>query len=358
MSWSPHHSRRHGRVLRVGRAARPAGAAGKPLAVGGQPGRPRRRRRGQLRSAARSACTRRCRWRKRSGSARRSSSCRPDFARYKAASHAVFAIFREVTPLVEPLSLDEAYLDVTENAWGEPLATNVARRLKERIRAETRTDGVGRRRAEQVSRENCVGLEEAGRPDRHQPRPRRAVPAAAARRRALGRRSGYGEASFARAASSGSWTSATTDPAALREAVGSLADWLRQLASGRRRSAGGAEPANEVVRVGEHVSRRICPTSTIIRREIAEMAARAAGWLEKRDLLARTVTIKVRYDDFTTITRSHSAPPTRDPHAIARASATIAGQYRRRAPARAAARRQRPQFPRRRRRERTRPSPI
>ena len=55
---------------------------------------------------------------------------RPDFARYKAASTAVFAIFREVTPLVEPLSLDEAYLDVTENAWGETLATAVARRLK------------------------------------------------------------------------------------------------------------------------------------------------------------------------------------------------------------------------------------
>ena len=61
----------------------------------------------------------------------------PDFARYKVASNAVFSIFREVTPLVEPLSLDEAYLDVTENAWGEPLATAVARRLKERIRADT-----------------------------------------------------------------------------------------------------------------------------------------------------------------------------------------------------------------------------
>ena len=61
----------------------------------------------------------------------------PDFTRYKAASTSVFAIFREVTPLVEPLSLDEAYLDVTENAWHEPLATPVARRLKERIRAET-----------------------------------------------------------------------------------------------------------------------------------------------------------------------------------------------------------------------------
>src|SRR4051812_19717202 len=63
---------------------------------------------------------------------------RPDFARYKAASTAVFSIFREVTPLVEPLSLDEAYLDVTENAWGETLGTAVAKRLKERIRAETR----------------------------------------------------------------------------------------------------------------------------------------------------------------------------------------------------------------------------
>src|SRR3979490_2748270 len=62
---------------------------------------------------------------------------RPDFARYKAASNAVFSIFREVTPLVEPLSLDEAYLDVTENAWGETLASPVARRLKDRIRADT-----------------------------------------------------------------------------------------------------------------------------------------------------------------------------------------------------------------------------
>jgi YihY family inner membrane protein len=46
----------------------------------------------------------------------------PDFARYRAASNAIFGIFREVTPLVEPLSLDEAYLDVTENAWGVPKA--------------------------------------------------------------------------------------------------------------------------------------------------------------------------------------------------------------------------------------------
>ena len=42
------------------------------------------------------------------------------------------------------------------------------------------------------------------------------------------------------------------------------------------------------------------------------MASHAIGWLARRQLFARTVTIKVRYADFTTITRSHTAPPTRD----------------------------------------------
>src|SRR5215212_2248461 len=60
----------------------------------------------------------------------------PDFARYKEASQKVMEILRSATPLVEPLSLDEAYLDVTENLWGEPLAMSVAQRIKDSIRAE------------------------------------------------------------------------------------------------------------------------------------------------------------------------------------------------------------------------------
>src|SRR6187399_1791669 len=62
---------------------------------------------------------------------------RPDFQKYRTVSNEVFAIFRSVTPLVEPLSLDEAYLDVTENAWQEPVATSVARRIKALIRETT-----------------------------------------------------------------------------------------------------------------------------------------------------------------------------------------------------------------------------
>src|SRR4051794_8583750 len=44
---------------------------------------------------------------------------RPDFTKYRDVSQQVFDLFRSVTTLVEPLSLDEAYLDVTENTWGE-----------------------------------------------------------------------------------------------------------------------------------------------------------------------------------------------------------------------------------------------
>src|SRR5512145_697379 len=54
----------------------------------------------------------------------------PDFSKYRSVSKQVFEIFRSVTPLVEPLSLDEAYLDVTENAWGVPLGVDVAQRIK------------------------------------------------------------------------------------------------------------------------------------------------------------------------------------------------------------------------------------
>ena len=61
----------------------------------------------------------------------------PNFTKYRTVSQQVFGLFRSVTPLVEPLSLDEAYLDVTENAWGETLGMNVARRLKQLIREST-----------------------------------------------------------------------------------------------------------------------------------------------------------------------------------------------------------------------------
>ena len=60
----------------------------------------------------------------------------PDFSRYRAVSRQAREIFKRHTDLIEPLSLDEAYLDVSENKTGLPTATQVARRIREQIRSE------------------------------------------------------------------------------------------------------------------------------------------------------------------------------------------------------------------------------
>lgn len=60
----------------------------------------------------------------------------PDFSRYKAVSQAVREIFRRYTDLIEPLSLDEAYLDVTQNKAGLSTATQVAKAIRQQVRDE------------------------------------------------------------------------------------------------------------------------------------------------------------------------------------------------------------------------------
>jgi len=60
----------------------------------------------------------------------------PDFTRYRAVSSDVREVFKRHTDLIEPLSLDEAYLDVTQNKTALPTATLVARTIREQIRRE------------------------------------------------------------------------------------------------------------------------------------------------------------------------------------------------------------------------------
>src|SRR5271163_212722 len=57
----------------------------------------------------------------------------PDFPRYRAVSREVREIFQRHTDLIEPLSLDEAYLDVSENKTGLPTATRVAKAIRQQI---------------------------------------------------------------------------------------------------------------------------------------------------------------------------------------------------------------------------------
>jgi DNA polymerase-4 len=247
---------------------------------------------------------------------------RPDFPRYKAASNAVFAIFRAVTPLVEPLSLDEAYLDVTQNAWGEPLATRVARRLKQEITEATQLTASAGVAPNKFLAKIASGWKKPDgltviSPERVEPFLQQldvdalwgVGPVTAGKLRARG----IERLVDVRSA----------DPSALREAVGSLADWLQQLAHGIDDRP--VTPNREAKSSGsENTYPEDLTNLATIREEVAEMAAHVVRWLGRRELLAKTVTIKVRYGDFTTVTRSHSALPTRDQaDVIARAVALL-----------------------------------
>jgi DNA polymerase-4 len=239
----------------------------------------------------------------------------PDFRKYRAASNAVFEIFRSVTPLVEPLSLDEAYLDVTENAWGETLGREVALRLKSQIRAATgltASAGVAPNKflakiASGWKKPDGLTVVAPERVERFlQKLPVDALwgvgPVTAARLRERG----IDRLVDVRSA----------DPAILYDAVGSLADWLRQLAEGHDDRAVEPDWTPKSSGSEETYSEDISDIHRV-REEIDAMARDAASWLERKEWLCRTVTIKVRYSDFTTITRSHTDTATRDADGLA-----------------------------------------
>ena len=245
----------------------------------------------------------------------------PDFRKYRAVSNEVFDLFRRVTPLVEPMSLDEAYLDVTENAWGETLGMAVARRLKDEIRATTGLTASAGVAPNKFLAKIASGWQKPDgltviAPERVegflQGLPVDALWGVGPVTAKKLRERGIEKLVDVR----------TADPQLLRDTVGSLADWLEQLARG---------VDNRPV-VAEHDPKSSGSESTYahdltdiveIRAEIDGMGRGAAAWLERKALYARTVTIKVRYRDFTTITRSHTEPPTRDVDNIARRAVAL-----------------------------------
>jgi len=241
---------------------------------------------------------------------------RPDFQKYRAVSQQVFAIFREVTPLVEGLSLDEAYLDVTENAWGEPLGINVARRIKTAIRDQTGlTASAGVAPNKFLAKIASAWRKPDGltviAPERVEDFLQK-LPVDALW--------GVGPVTAARLRDRGIEKLVdirTANPDVLRSAVGSMTEWLQELAAGHDdRRVEPNRPSKSSS--SECTYAQDLTDLSQIRDEVAGMARENASWLKKRGIQARTVTIKVRYSDFTTITRSHSTDATDDEESIAR----------------------------------------
>ena len=228
----------------------------------------------------------------------------PNFSKYREASGKVMAILHSATPLVEPLSLDEAYLDVTENLWGEPLAMNVAQRIKETIRRElelTASAGVAPNKflAKIASGwQKPDGLTVIA-PERVeaflQKLPVEALwgvgPVTAKKLRAIG---------IERLVDI-----RTAERDLLTKTVGSLAEWLVELSHGRD---------NRPVETNRETKSVSCETTYAkdltdlreINQQIQLLAEEVAGDLKRKGLRARTVTIKVRYNNFSTVTRSHT----------------------------------------------------
>src|SRR5262245_10301912 len=245
----------------------------------------------------------------------------PDFKKYRAVSAQIFAIYREVTPLVEPLSLDEAYLDVTENRWGESLGVEVAKRLKVTIREAT-----GLTASAGVAPNKFLARIASG-----WRKPDGLTVVAPERIESFLQRLpvdalwGVGPVTARRLRDRGIHRLVdvrTADPELLRAAVGSMTEWLQKLAHGED------DRPVEPNRASKSSSSECTYPQDLtdldrIRGEIADMARDNALWLGRKDLFCRTVTIKVRYDDFTTVTRSHTARPTRDPDDVVRRAVAL-----------------------------------
>ncbi len=229
---------------------------------------------------------------------------KPEFPRYREESQAIFDIFRQFTEVVQPASLDEAYLDVTDrlDPWGS--ATAVAAEIRRRVREERRLTvsvGVGPNRLIAKIASDCDkpdGLTVV-KPSRVQsfldPLPVR-------------RLHGVGPATEKALQDLGVATIAdlrAVELDALRKRFGRHGQGLYNYARGIDRRP-----------VRTHRERKSLGHERTYARDIAsidEMDAQlvylsglVAKGLEKREIAARTITVKVRYPDFTTLTRARS----------------------------------------------------
>jgi DNA polymerase-4 len=228
----------------------------------------------------------------------------PRFERYGEVSRRVMAIFRDVTPLVEPLSLDEAFLDVSEQvaASGGPEA--LAREIKRRVKEETGLTvsiGVGANKtvakiASEMEKPDGLVVVPPGEEARFlAPLPVRALwgvgPRAEEALAEIGIRT-IGEL-------------AAADAAALNARFGVRGQWFLRMASGLDDRP--VETEHERKSVGaETTFPRDLADGPELRQILGRVADDVARRLRRQGVKARTVVLKLRYSDFRTITRQTS----------------------------------------------------
>ncbi|HKD54767.1 MAG TPA: DNA polymerase IV [Steroidobacteraceae bacterium] len=251
---------------------------------------------------------------------------RPRMQRYQEVSALVFGVFREVTPLVQGLSLDEAFLDVTASQQAQGNAVDIARAIKGRIRALTGlTASVG------VAPNKLVAkiASDLAKPDGltivAAERVREVLdPLSVRRLPGLGRKTG------ARVEAAGLHTLGelrSAPDAVLWPLFGRYSAWMRERAAGVDDRPVLPEVEEKSLSAEDTFEHDIADARTL-QRQLARLADTAAGRLRSRALVAGCIGVKIRREDFTTFTRQRAvAPPTCEARAVAGVAAELLSRW-------------------------------
>jgi DNA polymerase-4 len=247
---------------------------------------------------------------------------RPRMQRYQEVSRTVFGVFHEITPLVEGLSLDEAFLDVTASQALLGGAIEIAQRIKHRIRELTGlTASVG------VASNKLVAKIAS---DLHKPDGLTVVTAHSQRALldALSVRKlpGLGRKTGAKVEAAGIRTLGelrSAPDALLWPLFGRYSAWMRERASGIDERP--VQPDLEEKSLSaEDTFESDLAEPRVLQRQLARLADLAASRLRARELMAGCIGVKIRRGDFTTFTRQRAvAPPTCEGRAIGGVAAEL-----------------------------------
>jgi len=238
-------------------------------------------------------------------------------ARYSEASRQIFAIFHEVTPLVQGLSLDEAFLDVTASTALFGDAVTIAQRIKSQVRAVTGlTASVG------VAPNKLVAKIAS---DLHKPDGLTVVAPARVREildpLSIRRLPGLGRKTGTQVEGKGIHTFGelrVAPDSVLWPLFGRYTPRVRERAAGIDDRPVHPDRDEKSISAEETFERDVADPKAL-RTEIARLADRACERLRQKHLMVRCVGIKVRRADFTTFTRRRVvAPSTHDGRTIAR----------------------------------------
>jgi DNA polymerase-4 len=251
---------------------------------------------------------------------------RPRMARYQEVSAQVFGAFREVTPLVQGLSLDEAFLDVTASLQLLGDAVEIARRIKRRIRALTGlTASVGVAPNKLVAKIASDLMKPDGLTVVEAARVREVLDPLSVRRLP-----GLGSKTGAKVEAAGIRTLGelrSAPDAVLWPLFGRYASWMRERASGIDERPVLPEVEEKSLSAEDTFEHDIDDIRTL-HRQLAGLADLAAGRLRARQLMAGCIGVKIRREDFSTFTRQRAvAPPTCEARAVAGVAAELLSRW-------------------------------